>query len=59
MNIFVLTAYYGTDMLNACSTSLRFIASVMYLTRGSMFSVRFDDTFDLDSILVSTSMLFL
>src|SRR6218665_3752750 len=29
MNIFVLTAYYGTDMLNVCGTNDRLIASVL------------------------------
>src|SRR6218665_3308354 len=29
MNIFVLTVYYGTDMLNVCGTNVRLIASVL------------------------------
>lgn len=44
MNIFVLTAYYGTDMLNVCGTNVRLIASVLTVFEDRCFRFHFDDT---------------
>ena len=44
MNIFVLTAYYGTDMLNVCGTNVRLFASVLTVFEDRCFRFHFDDT---------------
>ena len=44
MNISVLTAYYGTDMLNVCGTIVRLIASVLTVFEERCFRFHCDDT---------------
>ena len=41
---FVLTGYYGTDILNVCGTDVRLIASVLTVFEDRRFRFHFDDT---------------